>query len=348
MNFFLALLIVFCLALLLFQLIGKLLSTQPYQGPKSDHFNGRRFQNPSGTNAKGFDEVIKYIGKRKPDKWPNDLDQSVRTTPLPVPIPAEIQYTFINHSTFLIQHQGMNILTDPIWSMRCSPVQFAGPKRQRPPGLPFEQLPAIDIVLITHNHYDHLDKNTIFLLNKKQKQPTYVVPLGVAQIMKKWDCREVIEIDWNESTQLGQIEITALPANHFSSRGTYDRNTSLWCGYLVTSATKKFYYLGDTGYSDIFKQTAKHFGPFDLCFIPIGAYLPEWFMSPIHISPAQAAQVHLDLGSKKSVAMHFGTFKLADDNPTRAKSELLKALAENNLNEELFHIPREGDCYQLN
>lgn len=347
MNFILAIIIVFCTFLLLIQLISRALSTKPYTGPRSDHFNGRRFQNPSGTNAKGPQAVAEYMGKRSPDKWPKDLDQSIRQTPLTIPKPDAIQYTFVNHSTFLIQHSGLNILTDPIWSKRCSPFQFAGPKRQRPPGLPFESLPHIHLVLITHNHYDHLDKNTILKLNRTQDQPTYFVPLGLTPLMKKWGCKKIVELDWHQSADFNDCNITALPANHFSSRGTHDRNTSLWCGYLIISPTKKFYYLGDTGYSDVFEKTGKEYGPFDLCFIPIGAFKPEWFMGPIHISPTQAVQVHEDLNSPQSVAMHFGTFKLADDNPETAKQGLATARQENNISEEEFFIPREGESYTL-
>ena len=163
--------------------------------------------------------------------------------------------------------------------------------------------------------------------------------------MRKWGCQKVTELDWHGSSTHAALSITALPANHFSSRGTRDRNTSLWCGYLISSAQKKIYYVGDTGYSPVFEKTGKEYGPFDLCLIPIGAYLPRWFMGPIHVSPEQSVQVHKDLNSHKSVAMHFGTFKLADDNPLRAKKELKEALEKNNLTEEDFHIPNEGHSY---
>ena len=331
---------------LLVALIGGLLSTPPHTGPRSSNFNGRRFINPSGVPAKGFDSVATYATKRVPDKWPKDLDQSVRQTPLTQPQSDQIQYTFVNHSTFLIQHKGQNILTDPIWSKRCSPFQFMGPKRQRPPGLPFEMLPKIDIVLLSHNHYDHMDKQTIKRLAKRDN-PTFIVSLGNKVTIEKWISSTIIELDWHQQTTIDQLTYTALPANHFSSRGTRDRNTSLWCGYLIASENRKINFVGDTGYSNVFKEIGETYGPFDLCLIPIGAYLPRWFMSPIHVAPEESVQLHFDLQSKKSVAMHFGTFKLADDNPARSARELIAARAEAHLSESDFHIPKEGESYLL-
>ena len=329
----------------MFFFISYLLSTKAYKGPISSHFDGKRFKNPSRVQAKGFKDVSKYARTRTQDKWTYNYETYVRETPLPKPPKESVQYTFVNHSTFLIQHMGTNILTDPIWSKRCSPFQWAGPARQRPPGIKFEDLPKIDIVLISHNHYDHLDKNTIRRLCKKWN-PTFIVPLGVGQIVRKYKGNKIIELDWWQSSRIENLVIKALPANHFSSRGTFDRNTSLWAGFSIQSISKKIYYVGDTGYSDIFKTIGEREGPFDLAFIPIGAYLPRWFMSPIHISPEEAVKVHRDIRSKKSVAMHFGTFKLADDNPERSQKELAEAMSANNIDAQEFQVPEEGFFYQ--
>ncbi len=332
--------------ILLVILIGGLLSTQPHRGEKTSNFNGRRFLNPSRVSAKGVDGVAAYMTKRKPDKWPKDLDQSVRQSPLEIPEPDQIQYTFVNHSTFLIQHKGQNILTDPIWSKRCSPFQFMGPKRQRPPGLSFDMLPTIDIVLLTHNHYDHMDKQTIKKLAAKYN-PTFITSLGNKVTVEGWIDSDVIELDWYQNTIINKLTYTALPANHFSSRGTRDRNTSLWCGFMIASDSHKINFVGDTGYSSIFKKIGEQYGPFDLSLIPIGAYLPRWFMSPIHVAPEESVQLHYDLQSKKSVAMHFGTFKLADDNPARSNRELTEARKKVGLAESDFHIPKEGHSYLI-
>ncbi len=327
-------------------IIGYLLSSKGYKGPVSPHFDGKKFRNPSGRDAKGFGAVFKYARERKPDKWQKNYETFVRTEPVPPVDENDIQYTFVNHSTFLIQHKGMNILTDPIWSERCSPFQFMGPSRMRPPGLAFEALPRIDLVLVSHNHYDHLDANTIKRIVKKWN-PVFVAPLGVSSILKKWGCQQVIELDWWASTQIAGLNIKATPANHFSSRGIFDQNTSLWAGFIIQSDSHKIYYTGDSGYSDIFKTIGEREGPFDLSFIPIGAYIPEWFMSPIHVSPNEAVQIHQDVRSQQSVAMHFGTFPLADDNMERSTSVLKKELEVQHIAAEKFRIPDEGFCTTL-
>jgi len=333
------------LFIITFLFVNWVLSVKPYKGPVTPHFNGKTFRNPSQRGAKGFKSIFEYMFKRQPDKWPSPYEDFVRSEPLPVPNKDDIQYTFVNHSTFLIQHQGLNILTDPIWSKRCSPFQFMGPARTRPPGLKFEDLPPIDLVLVSHNHYDHLDKPTIKKLNQKHN-PQYITPLGVGNVIKKWGGEKITEIDWWQSTNFKDLEIKALPANHFSSRGMFDRDTTQWAGFSILSNNKKIYYVGDTGYSDVFKLIGEKEGPFDLSFIPIGAYLPKWFMSPIHVCPEESVMIHNDVGSKKSVAMHFGTFKLADDDPRRSNRELKEALKVALMSEDDFMIPDEGECYR--
>lgn len=339
----LSILLVIALFIFLVITIGYLLSCRPYKGPITNHFNGTKFINPSQRAANGFKEVGEYGRKRKPDRWTRVADPGHMTRAIPIPKPNSIQYTFINHSTFIIHVDGLNILTDPIWSERCSPFQFAGPRRMRPPGISFDNLPQIDLVILSHNHYDHLDKNTIKKIQKAYN-PSYFVPLGLKSLMKKWGCKKVAELDWWQETSFQNLTITATPANHFSSRGIFDRDKTLWAGYIMQSPEKKIYYTGDTGYSDIFKEIGTKKGPFDLAFIPIGAYKPEWFMGPIHISPDEAVQVHHDVLSRHSVAMHFGTFPLADDNPERSTSRLRECLKDTEVS---FLIPNEGHTYTL-
>jgi len=348
MGFLLALLITFLAFISLVFLIGYLLSVKPYEGPISDHFDGKKFINPSQISANGIIEVGSYVKTRTPDKWHDTRSAPINPDPIPaLTNPNQIQYTFINHSTFLIQVDGLNILTDPIWSYRCSPFQFAGPHRWRPPGIKFENLPEIHVVLLTHNHYDHMDANTLKRVWKKWN-PTAVVPLGLTHQVKKYGAKKIKELDWWESTKIEETIISATPANHFSSRGLFDRDKTLWCGFHLRTATgSSIYYAGDTGYSPVFKEIGQRVGPMDLSFIPIGAYLPEWFMSPIHISPPQAVQVHQDVNSKKSVAMHFGTFPLADDNPERSKAELIQSRIDVGLKSTEFSIPVEGVTYQV-
>lgn len=347
MHFILSILVSLILAVTLFILlvilIGYLLSCKPYKGPISDHFDGKKFINPSRRPANGLKEVGEYGRKRKPDRWTIVRDPEYKTRTVPAPQRGKVQYTFINHSTFIIHIDGLNILTDPIWSERCSPFQFAGPRRMRPPGIAFENLPKIDLVILSHNHYDHMDKNTLKKIQQKHN-PSYIVPLGLSPLMKKWGCKKVEELDWWQETTFQNLKIKATPANHFSSRGIFDRDKTLWSGYILESTASKIYYTGDTGYSDIFKEIGATEGPFDLSFIPIGAYKPEWFMSPIHISPDEAIQVHHDVRSRQSVAMHFGTFPLADDNPERSTSRLRVLLEEDH---SQFSIPKEGETYVL-
>ena len=346
LSFLGAILFSIVLFILLVVIIGYLLSSKPYKGPITDHFDGTKFKNLSGRPANGFKDVSKYVSKREPDKWSYVRDTEATTRQVPPAEEGRIQYTFINHSTFLIQVDGINILTDPIWSKRCSPVQFAGPTRMRPPGIAFENLPDIDLVLLTHNHYDHLDKLTVKRLIRKHN-PSFIVPLGLVPLIKKYGSQKVEALDWWQETVFKELVIKATPANHFSSRGLFDRDKTLWAGYIIEGQSKKLYYAGDSGYSDIFKEIGKREGSFDLSFIPIGAYLPKWFMSPIHISPDQSIQVHRDVKSKKSVAMHFGTFPLADDNPQRSKSELVKYRMQAGIAPEDFLIPKEGKIYNI-
>ncbi len=334
------------LFVLLVIIIGYLLSCRPYAGPSSAHFNGKKFINPSRRPANGFKEVGKYGRERVPDKWRYVDDPDSQTRQIPIANSEDLQYTFINHSSFLIQWNGINILTDPIWSKRCSPFQWAGPRRMRPPGIAYENLPPIHLVLISHNHYDHLDKITFKRL-VKDYQPQIVAPLGLAHLLTKWGAKQVTELDWWQTSIFKGMTITATPCNHFSSRGLFDRDKTLWAGYSLTDKTRNIYYTGDTGYSDVFTQIGEKLGPFDLSFIPIGAYKPEWFMSPIHISPSQAVQVHHDVKSKKSVAMHFGTFPLADDNPETSTTELKRCLEKEAISSEVFSIPNEGFSYVL-
>jgi len=201
------------------------------------------------------------------------------------------------------------VVTDPVWSDRCSPVQFAGPARFRPPGVKFEDLPKVDVVVISHNHYDHLDKSTILDLIEKH-DPIFVVPLGLDHLIKKWGATKIHSFDWWDKQKINSLNIQSVPANHFTSRGTFDRDQTLWCGYILNMNGHKIYFAGDTGYGDVFKEIGNRIGAIDVSLIPIGAYLPRWFMSPIHVSPKESVLIHKDVNSKHSIGMHFGTFAL--------------------------------------
>lgn len=335
----------FIVSILIFSVsIGCKISEKGYTGIKSEHFNGKKFFNPNGKKTNGLKEVFRFFRTRKPTKWAENYETYTRDTLIENNKTDSLKIIFVNHSTFLLQIDNLNILTDPIWSTRCSPFQWMGPKRNRPPGVTFNSLPKIDLVLISHNHYDHLDENTIKEL-QKEHNPQFIVPLGVSHFFKRLGIYNVIEIDWNEEIQFKNIKITGTPAVHFSSRGIYDRDKTLWCGYLI-NGSKQIYFAGDTAYDDtIFKTIGDENPNIDISIIPIGAYKPNWFMSPIHTNPTEAVKIHLDLNSKKSIATHFGTFALADEGQGEAIKDLTEALLKSNVSKNQFMVPEEGVFY---
>ncbi|MCB1189217.1 MAG: MBL fold metallo-hydrolase [Leptospiraceae bacterium] len=220
--------------------------------------------------------------------------------------------TWVGHATTLIQIQGKNILTDPIWSDRCSPVSFAGPKRYTEPGIKMENLPNIDIVLISHNHYDHLDLPTLSRL-EKMFHPTFITGLKNGDLLKGEGLQTVIELDWWEETVLEDLKIAFTPSQHFSARGLFDRNETLWGSYVVVGKDHTFYFAGDTGYFAGFKMIGKKYPNIDLAILPIGAYNPRWFMKIVHMDPAEAIQALVDLNAKFMLPIHYNTFVLTDE-----------------------------------
>jgi len=235
--------------------------------------------------------------------------------------------TFVNHSTVLLQQPGVNILTDPIWSPRCSPVSFAGPKRHRDPGVAFEDLPPLDLVLLSHNHYDHLDLPALRRLAARGRgATTFAAPLGVGGFLESRGIAPVRELDWGDSAALCGAVIHSVPAFHFSGRGLFDRNRALWCGYVLESSFGLVYFAGDTAFGRHFSWIRDRFGPPRVAFLPIGAYEPRWFMSSSHMNPDEALEAHRILGSECSIAIHHGTFQLADES-IDAPAVRLRAIA---------------------
>jgi L-ascorbate metabolism protein UlaG (beta-lactamase superfamily) len=326
MKIFLILVIVISTVFLVMILIGWLFSAPAYRGPVSDHFDGKRFHNPGNVQAKGFDDLIRWMRTRDQGPWHEITEKEPTLPPVEKVEGDSIAVTFVNHSTFLIQTQGFNILTDPVWSERASPVSFAGPKRMRQPGIKFEDLPGIDFVLLTHNHYDHLDIKTMQRLSREHGVKVFC-PLGVGRYLERKGIGNVTEMDWWDETSISEhLQLICTPAQHFSGRGMFDRDRTLWSGFALKTSSGSIYYSGDTGYGEFFSEIAARIAPIRLSFLPIGAYKPEWFMSPIHTSPAEALKIHQEIQSPLSIAMHFGTFPLADDGMGEAESELSKAL----------------------
>jgi L-ascorbate metabolism protein UlaG (beta-lactamase superfamily) len=324
-------------------LLGYFLSGPKYKGPVSDHFDGKKFFTPGGKPAKGLGDVLQWMMKRRRGPWKPQSQLPLGDKPA-ARTDSGIHITFVNHSTFLIQVDGVNILTDPVWSERTSPFQWAGPKRTRPPGIRMEDLPEIDFVLLSHNHYDHLDWNSLKTLVKKH-EPGIIVPLGVKAFLAENGIYNAIELDWwQESSVNDSMTIQSVPAQHFSGRGMYDRDATLWCGYVIKRPGGNVYFVGDTGYhSSMFREIGERCAPIEVALVPIGAYKPEWFMSPIHCSPAEAVIIHLETKAKQSIATHFGTFPLADDGLDDPVTELNKALNHQGILPESFLVLKEGE-----
>jgi len=247
---------------------------------------------------------------------------------------------WIGHSTYLISVGGRHFLTDPIWSKRCSPVPFFGPRRKISPPIEIEDLPKIDYVLISHDHYDHLDRRSVERLHAQFPEILWIVPLGVKKWFKALEIKNVVELGWWDEIALGStFKIHGVPAQHFSGRRAPDLNKTLWMGYVVENLliSKTFYFVGDTGYnSHDFKQIGKSFSKIDLSLIPIGSYSPRTFMAPVHIEPQDAVQIHQDVGSGLSLGMHWKTFRLSEEPMNQPPYDLFLAMKAKKLDPKSF------------
>jgi L-ascorbate metabolism protein UlaG (beta-lactamase superfamily) len=261
---------------------------------------------------------------------------------------SETTLTWIGHATVLLQIGGRNILTDPHLSERASPVSFAGPRRRVPPGLTLEQLPHVDAVVISHNHYDHLDADTITQLAAQAGgPPQFYVPLGLRRWFNELGIATVTELDWWESREMAGVKIHCVPVQHWSQRTLADRNQALWGGWVIEHPALRFFFTGDTGYSQDFKDIERRFGRFDVAAIPIGAYEPRWFMAPFHVNPAEAVQIHLDLKARYSLGIHWGTFEMTDEPLDEPPVVLERELSRLGIAPERFIVLRHGQTWRL-
>lgn len=314
-----------------------------YQGPESDHFDGVRFHSPAEPAAKTTAELARMLVGKARRRWPAVRPIAARDRP---PDRAEhLRLSLIGHSSILVQMSGLNLLLDPVWSRRVSPVSFAGPKRVSEPGIAFHDLPPIDAVLVTHNHYDHLDGRTIARLWQRFR-PRVIAPLGNAPIIRQYGGGiEAEEYDWGESVQLSdRIAVHLEPANHWSGRGIRDRRMALWCCFVVTTDEGVLYHVGDTAYGDgrIFRAVRAKYGRPRAALIPIGAYEPRWFMAAQHVNPEEAVQIMLDCGAEQAFGHHWGTFQLTDEAIDDPVLDLAAALAAKDIPPERFQPLRPG------
>lgn len=305
-----------------------------------EHYRDGRFFNP-GVSEHGFGTALQWMTHRKPGPW----RKWIPSTPGPKP-PAQVdgsalRVTWLGHSTVLLQTEGLNFLTDPVWSQHVSPVQFMGPPRHRDPGIRFEDLPGIDCLLISHNHYDHFDVPTLKRLAAAHR-PVVYCPLGLARPLRGIGFREVHELDWGQAQPWKNMQVHCVPAQHFSARWPWDRNHTLWCGWVVESGSGNIYFAGDTGFCDVFAAVGNRFSPVRLALLPIGAYEPEWFMGPIHMTPEEAVEARSLLAAGVAVAIHFGTFALADDGESEPPDRLRRAL-QGRADAEQFWLLQEGE-----
>lgn len=341
----------------------------PYYDPAKPHHTPDGFRNVTGVQvAKPFPWFLRWRwqairdGLPLPPEQPTPVAlpqlQSLRANTEPVrrvnaqaARPSLPSTTWIGHATVLVQSGGLNILTDPVFSERASPVTFLGPKRAQPPGIALADLPPIDVVVISHNHYDHLDRWSAVQLNERAKGRTlFLVPLGIKQFLAQHGIGNVVELDWWGVHRHEGIDFHLVPVQHWSARGFGDRNQTLWGGWAVFAPDLRWYFSGDAGYSRHFAETREKLAArmadgalFDVALLAIGAYAPRWFMTEQHMNPAEAVQAHQDLAARRSLGIHWGTFALTDEPLDQPPRDLAAARAQRGVPErDFFLLPIGG------
>ena len=322
-----------------------------YAGPVSDHFDGVRFFNPSGTAPKGLRELLKWQFATPSARWPKAFASPHAFDRPPAGVDGEsVRVSFIGHASFLIQGEGHTILIDPVYSERTSPVQFAGPKRVNAPGVPFDMLPKVDVVIVTHNHYDHMDMPTLSRLWQRDR-PRFVTPLGNDTLLRRGiGDISVTALDWYDSIELDRgLRIDAVPTQHWSARGLGDRMQALWASFVLTIGAKTIYAVGDSGFGDgsIFSGARARYPGIDLALLPIGAYEPRWFMRDQHMNPADAVQALELCGARQALGHHWGTFQLTNEAIDAPREALADALTKQGVARERFVAAMPGAVREI-
>jgi L-ascorbate metabolism protein UlaG (beta-lactamase superfamily) len=323
-----------------------------YDGPVSDHFDGLTFFDPDGAPPRSLGEVLRWQlgGRGQRATWPDWAPSPHADTPPERVAGDKVRLSFVGHASWLIQTGGLNILVDPVWSSRVSPVSFAGPKRHNDPGIAFEKLPKIDIVLVSHGHYDHLDIATLSRL-AKNFAPRVVTPLGNDVTMRGADSTIKAEaFDWHDRVELGNgVAVTLVPTRHWTARGMFDRNKALWASFVLETPAGKIYVVCDSGYGDgtHFRRVAEKHGPLRLAILPIGAYEPRWFMRDQHMNPEDAVKALGDCGAQEALGHHHGTFQLTDEAIDAPAKALVEALDAAKIPQERFVAMKPGQVVEI-
>ncbi|MEO3387169.1 MBL fold metallo-hydrolase [Mesorhizobium sp. CAU 1741] len=325
-------------------------SNHYYTGPESDHFDGTLFFNPDGHEPKGFRDLLRWQFGGGKARWPAERESPFAAAkPEPRVDGDRLVVTMVGHATLLVQTAGLNILTDPVWSPRASPVGFAGPKRITPPGVAFDDLPPIDLVLLSHNHYDHLDIATLRRLHQAH-DPQIITPLGNDTIVhREIAAMRVAAHDWGETVRFRDVAVDLEPAHHWSARGAGDRRMALWSAFVVSSQGGKIYVVGDTGFHGgrNYRAAAEKHGGFRLAILPIGAYEPRWFMEHQHQNPREAVEGMRLANAAYAAGHHWGVFRLTDEPVDEPRDHLQAALEAQGVGRERFRAMQPGEAWDV-
>jgi L-ascorbate metabolism protein UlaG (beta-lactamase superfamily) len=323
-----------------------------YSGPVSDHFDGTRFFDPDGVPPRSLVDLLRWQFGSKGQRavWPDWAPSPYSDIPPARVDGSKVRLSFVGHASWLVQTAGLNILVDPVWSMRVSPVSWAGPKRHNDPGIAFAALPKVDVVLVSHGHYDHLDTSTLSRL-ARTFSPRVVTPLGNDVTMREADQTIKAEgFDWHDRVELGGgVAVTLVPTRHWSARGLLDRNKALWASFVLETPLGKIYIVCDSGYGEgkHFRRVAEMHGPLKLAILPIGAYEPRWFMRDQHMNPADAVKALFDCGAEAALAHHHGTFQLTDEAIDAPALALAEALDAAEVARERFVVLKPGQVFEI-
>ncbi|MCK4911278.1 MAG: MBL fold metallo-hydrolase [Thermodesulfovibrionales bacterium] len=312
-----------------------------YDGPISDHWDGSEFYNKEPGHT--FFEMIKWFWEMETLDWPEWIEDPEQPDPPEKCMDGELRVTYINHATLLIQTDGLNVLTDPIWSDRAGPFSWAGPKRVRSAGVALENMPRVDVILISHDHFDHLDLPTLSRIAEKN-EPTILVGLGLKTLLESEGLSNVHELDWWQTYKLKNSVFTFVPARHNSGRSVLSGNKTLWGGYVIEGDSGRIYFAGDTAYGDFLQKIITRYPDFRAAIFPIGSYEKRWFMKSQHMNPEDALKAHILLNSQQSIGMHFGTFEEHVEQTIDAHEKDLKmALTKNKIPESEFLVLKFGE-----